>query len=185
MSLTVEIEKVGGPDILRFVDQPPAEPQIGEVWLRHEAIGVNFLDVTQRNGGVPIPLPGGLGVEAAGVVEAVGPNVSHVTVGDRVAYALGPVGSYAEGRIYPADRLIKLPDDIESEDAAATFLRGLTAHYLLTDTFPVRSGTNVLLYGVGRWPGTDHGSLGQGVGSARYRGCVQGFEYPSSVGRRL
>jgi NADPH2:quinone reductase len=154
MSITVEIEKVGGPEVLRLVDLPPTEPKTGEVWLRQQAIGVNFLDVKHRNGGVQIPLPGGLGVEAAGVVEALGPGVIEISKGDRVVYALGPIGSYAQGRIYPADRLIKLPDDILSEDAAATFLKGLTAHYLLTDTFPVREGTHVLMYGAG-------GGLGQ------------------------
>jgi NADPH:quinone reductase len=121
---------------------------------REHAIGVNFLDVTQRNGAVPIPLPNGLGLAAAGIVAAVGPDVANVVVGERVAYALGPLGSYATRRLYPANRLVKLPDAISFEDAAAVVFKGITAQYLIKSTFPVGPGTVVLLYGAA-------GALGQ------------------------
>ena len=131
-----------------------ARPAQGEVWIEQEAIGVNYLDVTQRNGSVPIALPSGLGLEAAGRVAAIGPDVTNVAVGDRVAYILGPIGSYASGRPYPAERLVRLPDVLSADDAAAILFKGVTAHYLLHSTYPVGPGTVVLLYGAA-------GALGQ------------------------
>jgi NADPH2:quinone reductase len=146
--------ETGGPDVLRLETIEQALPGPGEVWLEQDAIGVNYLDITQRNGAVPIPLPSGLGLEGAGRVAVVGTDVTNVAVGDRVAYILGPLGSYASGRLYPAGRLVKLPDDVSTDDAATVLFKGITAHYLLHSTYPVHPGTIVLLYGVA-------GALGQ------------------------
>jgi NADPH2:quinone reductase len=148
MATQIWLDHTGGPEVLqvRTVDRDAPGP--GQVWLDQEAIGVNYLDVTQRTGAVPIPLPGGLGLEGAGTVAAVGAGVTEIAVGDRAAYALGPLGGYADGRLYPAERLIKLPDAVTAKDAAAILFKGLTAQYLITSTYPVTKGTVVLLYGV-------------------------------------
>ncbi len=144
----------GGPDVLK--PEQVDIPNLGanEAWVVQEAIGINFLDVMQRSGAVPIPTPSGLGLEAAGRVAAVGAAVSQVAVGDRVAYALGPIGAYATARAYPAERLICLPDAISCETAAALTFKGITAQYLLKSTLNVGPGTTVLMYGVA-------GALGQ------------------------
>ena len=148
MTTQIWLDHTGGPEVLqvRTVDRDAPGP--GQVWLDQEAIGVNYLDVTQRMGAVPIPLPGGLGLEGAGTVAAVGAGVTEIAVGDRAAYALGPLGGYADGRLYPAERLIRLPDAVTAKDAAAILFKGLTAQYLITSTYPVTKGTVVLLYGV-------------------------------------
>ena len=148
MTIAIRISQAGGPDVLKVVSIKEAAPGPGEVWIEQEAIGVNYLDVTQRNGSVPIPLPSGLGLEAAGRVAAIGPDVTNVAVGDRVAYILGPIGSYASARLYPAQRLVRLPDGLSAEDAATVLFKGVTAHYLLHSTYAVCPGTVVLLYGV-------------------------------------
>jgi NADPH2:quinone reductase len=147
MAFAIKLPHTGAPNVLVYEQIQESEPRAGEAWVEHEAIGVNYLDAMQRKGSVKIPLPGGLGLEAAGRVTAVGTDVFNVRVGDRVVYALGPIGSYATGRIYPAERLIKLPDTISCEEAAAVFFKGLTAQYLITSTYPVNSGTSILLYG--------------------------------------
>lgn len=143
----VRLEETGGPEVLKLDRVAPQQPGPGEVWLEQRAIGVNYLDVTQRNGAVPIPLPNGLGLEGAGYVRAVGAGVTNVAIGDRVAYALGPLGSYASERSYPAERLIHIPGEISFAEASATLFKGLTAQYLIKSTYPVASGTVVLLYG--------------------------------------
>jgi NADPH2:quinone reductase len=148
------LETTGSPDVIRIVDIAPTVPGAHDVWIEQEAIGVNYLDVMQRNGSVPIPLPSGLGLEGAGRVAAVGPDVKDVAVGDRVAYAMGAIGSYASGRLYPAERLVKLPESLSFDDAAAVLFKGLTAQYLIKSTYPVQPGTIVLLYGAA-------GALGQ------------------------
>lgn len=150
----IRLEKTGGPEVLKLEQVEQEKPGAGQVWLEQEAIGVNFLDVTQRNGAVPIKLPSGLGLEGAGRVAAAGPDVTNVAVGDRVGYALGPLGSYATGRLYPANRLVKLPDAITSEQAASIIFKGITAQYLIKSTFHVKPGQTVLLYGAA-------GALGQ------------------------
>lgn len=147
MATTVCFERTGAPDVLALVEAERSAPGPNEVWLEQEAIGVNYLDVTQRNGAVPVPLPSGLGLEGAGRVAAIGDSVSDVSVGDRVAYALGPIGSYASARLYPAERLIKLPDHLAFEDAAAVLFKGLTAQYLIKSTYRVGKNDVVLLYG--------------------------------------
>src|SRR3954447_23322499 len=124
MPKAIRIYQTGGPDVLKLEDVPIGEPAAGQVRIRHTAIGVNFVDTYQRSGLYPIPLPGGLGSEGAGVVEAAGAGVAHVRPGDRAAFAGGPPGSYAEAGVMPADRLVKLPADIPDRMAAAMMLKG-------------------------------------------------------------
>src|SRR5271155_3206806 len=123
---TIRFAKTGGPEVLVLenIDLPAAKP--GQVRIRHTAIGVNFIDTYHRSGLYPLPLPSGLGMEAAGVVDALGPGVGHLEAGERVAYCLGPLGAYAEANNVAADRLVKLPANIGDEDAAAALLKGLT-----------------------------------------------------------
>ncbi|MFP3187270.1 MAG: quinone oxidoreductase, partial [Paraburkholderia sp.] len=149
MVSAIRLSQVGGPDVLEIeeVAESPLGP--GEVWLEQHAIGINYLDVSQRKGAVQIPLPSGLGLEAAGRVAAIGPGVGNVQVGDRVAYATGPIGAYASARRYPADRLVAIPDSLSYDDAAAVMFKGITAQYLLKATYPVGPGTVMVLYGVG------------------------------------
>lgn len=145
MNVKVELVAVGGVDQLRVVECPVQEPGPQEVRLRHQGIGVNFIDIYLRTGLYPLPLPGVLGVEGAGVIEAVGSSVEGLRVGDRVAYA-GIPGAYATTRLLPAWRAIKLPQTVDTQTAAASFLRGLTIHMLMTRTFPVQRGTTLLVH---------------------------------------
>jgi NADPH:quinone reductase len=147
MALAVRIHETGGPEVLRIEDINVPQPGVNEVLIRQRAIGVNYIDVYHRTGlykllGYPI----GLGIEAAGVVEEVGKSVTQFHVGDRVAYCGGPVGAYAEYRTIPARHVIKLPEGISNEVAAAAMLKGLTAHYLLCLTFQVHPGDTVLIH---------------------------------------
>ncbi len=146
MSHAVRISRHGGPEVLEWEEVAVSPPGPGEVVLRHTAVGVNFIDIYHRSGLYPLALPSGLGLEAAGVVEAVGPGVEEVAVGQRVAYAGGPVGAYSERRRFPAERLVPLPDDIADLDAAAILLKGMTAEYLVCRAFPVRAGQVVLVH---------------------------------------
>ena len=148
MVTVVGFSSTGGPDALEVRQNDHAAPGLGEVWVEQHAIGINYLDVSQRNGAVPVALPSGLGLEGAGVVAAVGPDVTQVKVGDRVAYATGPLGAYASGRLVPAGKLVPLPDSISFQDAAAVLFKGITAQYLLKSTYPVGPGTVMVLYGV-------------------------------------
>lgn len=134
----IHIERTGGPEVLQSVELPITDPGPGEVRVRHSAIGVNFIDTYHRTGLYPLPLPAVLGVEGAGVIEAVGAGVTHVAIGDRVAYAAAKPGSYAERRVLDALPVVKLPDDIEFDTAAAMMLKGLTVQYLLRRTRPQR-----------------------------------------------
>jgi NADPH2:quinone reductase len=142
----IRMSKVGGPEVLEYVDVELGEPGPGEVLIRQHAIGVNFLDIYFRVGLYPVPLPAGMGQEGAGVIEKVGPGVTHVKVGDRVAYAGRPAGSYAQARVMPADILIKLPDAISFEQAASMMLQGMTVQYLLNSTYKVQKGDTVLFH---------------------------------------
>ena len=135
-SPTIRIEKNGGPEAMRLVDLPVGEPKAGEVRIRHHASGINFIDVYQRDGLYKNPLPLSLGMEGAGVVEAVGEGVMHLEAGDRAAYASNPPGSYSLARVMPAKNVVKLPDAISFETGAAMMLKGLTAQYLLKRTLP-------------------------------------------------
>jgi NADPH:quinone reductase len=147
----IRVHAYGGPDSLKLDEIPIGTPGPGEVLIRQRAIGVNYADIHTRNGRYPLPeLPSVIGGEAAGEIEAVGDAVSHLKTGDRVAYSSGghalPRGSYAEARILSADRLILLPDEIADETAAAMITKGLTAHYLLFDVFPVGPGQTILVH---------------------------------------
>ncbi|GLC95735.1 quinone oxidoreductase [Cupriavidus sp. TA19] len=146
MSKAIRIEQTGGPEVMQWVDVEVGEPGPGEVRVRHEAVGLNYIDVYFRTGLYKQPLPGGLGMEGAGVVEAVGEGVSHVSVGDRVAYAGRPTGAYAQIRVMPADIVVRLPDAIAFDTAAAMMLQGLTAQYLIRDSYKVQPGDTVLLH---------------------------------------
>ncbi|MBN9339968.1 MAG: quinone oxidoreductase, partial [Comamonadaceae bacterium] len=136
MSLAVQIRQHGGPEVLELADLPVGEPGPGQVRIRHRAIGLNFIDVYHRTGLYPLSLPATIGMEGAGVVEAVGEGVTHLRVGDRAAYAANPPGSYSEARVMPAQGVCKLPDAIGFETGAAMMLKGLTAQYLLKKTRP-------------------------------------------------
>ena len=131
MSRAVCIEQTGGPEQLKLVDVQVGDPGPGQVRIRHHAVGLNFIDTYHRTGLYPVPLPAVLGSEAAGVVESVGDGVSGLAAGDRVAYATGPIGSYAEARNVTASVLVKLPSGVDDQTAAASMLKGMTAHYLL------------------------------------------------------
>ncbi len=147
MTHAIRIHEPGGPDALVWDTVDVGTPGPGEVRIRHTFVGLNFIDVYHRTGLYPLPtLPAVLGMEAAGVVEAVGDGVTDVAVGDRVAYASGPVGAYAEARLMPADRVITLPEAIDDRIAAAVMLKGLTAQYLLRQTYRVRAGETVLIH---------------------------------------
>jgi NADPH2:quinone reductase len=160
MASTIWLVRQGGPEVLTFEETTEQAPGVGEVWLDQNAVGVNYLDVQQRNGAVSVPLPSGLGYEAAATVGAVGPDVVNFCVGDRVAYAGGPIGAYASGRLFPTDRLVPLPDDVSDVDVAAVLFKGITAQYLLKSTYPVGPGKVMLLWcRRGRW--ADHGTLGE------------------------
>ncbi len=138
MSKAILIEQTGGPEQMRLVDVNVGEPGTEAIRIRHHAVGLNFIDVYQRSGVYNLPLPLQLGMEAAGVVEAVGPGVTHLKAGDRAAYASQPPGAYCEVRVMPAKCVCKLPDSISFETGAAMMLKGLTAQYLLRKTLPVQ-----------------------------------------------
>lgn len=138
--------KNGGPEVMDYVDIEVGEPDAGEARVRNHAIGLNFIDVYFRTGLYPQSLPAGLGMEGAGVVEAIGLGVTEVKVGDRVAYACRPLGAYAEARVMPASSLVKVPDDIDFETAAAMMLQGLTVQYLFRRTFPLKGGETILFH---------------------------------------
>lgn len=149
MSRTVQIAAFGGPEQLKLVAVPVGEPGPGELRIRHQAVGLNYIDVYQRTGLYPNALPLSLGMEGAGVVEAVGEGVSHLAPGDRAAYASAPPGSYCERRVMPARCVVKLPDAISFEEGAAMMLKGLTVQYLLRQTQPqggLQAGDAILFH---------------------------------------
>jgi len=193
MTHAIRIHQTGGPDVLRWEETVVAAPAAGEAAVRHHAVGLNFIDTYHRTGLYPLPLPSGIGLEGAGVVEAVGEGVTEVKVGDRVAYAGGPVGAYAEVRNIPAHRLLKLPENIGFDTAAAMMLQGLTAAYLLRKTYRVQPGDAVLIHaaagGVGliacQWAkalgATVIGTVGSAakVELAKAHGCDHVINYSS------
>lgn len=146
MAQAVRFYETGGPEVLRIEEHDPGAPASGEVRLRQTAVGLNFIDTYHRTGLYPLPLPSGLGLEAAGVVEAIGDGVEDLAVGDRVAYGTGPVGAYAGIANRPADQLVRIPDGLEDASAAALMLKGMTAGYLLTMTRPVQAGETILVH---------------------------------------
>jgi NADPH2:quinone reductase len=142
----IRFEKTGGPEVLAWQEIEVGEPGQGQVRIRHTAVGLNYIDTYQRSGLYPMPLPSGLGSEGAGVVEKVGPEVSGLKPGDRVAYAGGPLGAYSEARVMPADRLVPIPEGITDQQAAAMMLKGMTAWYLVRRTHPVKHGETILFH---------------------------------------
>ncbi|MBP7334606.1 quinone oxidoreductase [Niveispirillum sp.] len=146
MTHAITVEQTGGPEVLRWQKVDLARPGPGQALIRHTAIGLNFIDVYFRTGLYPAPLPFTPGMEGAGIVEAVGEGVTDILPGDRVGYGQSPLGAYAERRLIPADKLIRLPDWIADEVAAAMLLQGLTAQYLLRQTFHVKQGDTVLIH---------------------------------------
>ena len=147
MAKRIQFQAHGGPEVLEFVDYTPAEPGPQQVRVRNQAIGLNFIDTYYRSGLYPLPeLPSGLGNEGAGVVDAIGSDVHNVKVGDRVAYGTGPLGAYSELHVLPAANVVKLPDDISYEEAAAVMLKGLTVQYLLRQTYELKGGETILFH---------------------------------------
>lgn len=146
MVMGVRIHATGGPEVLRWEEVEVGRPGAGQVLVRHTAVGLNFIDTYHRTGLYPLPLPAVIGMEGAGIVEEVGDGVSSVRSGERVAYAGAPVGAYAEARLYPADRLLTLPDAVTDDQAAAMMLKGLTAQYLIRRTYRVRAGDAILVH---------------------------------------
>lgn len=142
----IRIHQPGGPEVMVWEEVEVGAPAAGQVLLRHTAVGLNFIDVYHRTGLYPAPLPFTPGLEGAGIVEAVGDGVTEFKPGDRVAYANPPLGAYAEVRLMPADRLVKLPDGIDDRQAAAMMLQGMTAQYLLRRTYPVKKGDTILIH---------------------------------------
>lgn len=142
----IRLHAFGGPEVLQWEEIELPAPGPNEALIRQTAIGLNFIEIYQRTGLYPLPLPLVLGQEGAGVVEAVGPGVTVVKPGDRVGYASGPSGAYAEKRLYPADRLVPLPDALDDQTAAAILLGGMTARYLVKETFPLKPGHTILFH---------------------------------------
>jgi len=191
MTKAIRITETGAPEVMEYVDVDLPAPSAGEVLVRQMACGLNFIDVYFRTGLYPQPLPAALGMEGAGVIEAVGANVTHVKVGDRVAYAGRPLGAYAEARVMPADILVKLPESISFETAAAMMLQGLTVQYLFRRTFRLQGGETILFHaaagGVGliacQWARALGVTMIGTVGSdekaelAKANGCVHTINY--------
>jgi NADPH2:quinone reductase len=147
MNKAIRIHETGGPEVLCWEDVEVADPQSGQVRIRQTAVGLNFIDTYYRTGLYPVDsLPTGIGVEGAGVVEEIGEGVTEFEVGDRVAYAGGPLGGYAEQRTFPAARLVKLPDTINDQQGAALMLKGLTTHYLIRRCYRIQPGDTILIH---------------------------------------
>ena len=189
----IRIHETGGPEVLRWESIDTPRPGAGEIRVRHTAIGLNFIDTYHRSGLYKIPLPAVIGSEAAGVIEEVGEGVTNLSVGDRVAYATGPIGSYAEERTMPAAYVVKIPDAVDDRSAAASMLKGMTAQYLVRRTHDVKKGDVVLVHAAAGGVGTilcqwakHHGATVIGtVGSeekaklARENGCDHVILYRS------
>ena len=146
MTHAIRFHKTGGPEVLQWEDVQLGKPGPGEARVRNTAVGLNYVDTYIRSGLYPAPLPSGLGAEAAGIVEEVGPGVAEVKPGDRVAYGNGPLGAYSEARIMPADRLVVLPDGISDQQAAAIMLKGMTTQYLIRQIHKVGKGDTILFH---------------------------------------
>jgi NADPH:quinone reductase len=146
MTRAIRIDRVGGPEVLAWDEIATAEPGPGQVHIRHAAIGINYIDIYHRSGVYPMALPAVLGLEAAGTAIAVGPGVTRIRPGDRIAYAGGPPGAYAEERVMGEDQLIVLPPSVDAEQAASALFSGLTAQFLLRQVYPVKAGDVVLIH---------------------------------------
>jgi NADPH:quinone reductase len=145
MVKAIRIHRTGGPEVMTWEDVPVGAPGKGEIRVRHAAVGLNFIDTYHRGGLYPVPLPAVIGMEGAGIVEAIGSGVKEFRVGDRIAYAQ-PMGSYSEARVMPADRAVLVPKGVSEETAAAAMLKGLTAQYLIRQTYKVKKGETVLFH---------------------------------------
>lgn len=154
MNQAIRFHRTGGPEVLQWEALEVPAPGAGEVRVRHHAVGLNYIDTYHRSGLYPVPLPSGLGQEAAGVVEAVGEGVAEFAIGDRVAYTGGPLGAYAQVRNIAADQLVPLPPDISFEQGAAVMMQGLTAQYLLRRTYRVQAGDTILIHAAAGGVGT-------------------------------
>ncbi len=157
--------KPGAAGVLKWEDVELAKPEAGEAQVRHTAVGLNYIDTYQRSGLYPMAMPSGIGLEAAGVVEAVGRGVSHVKPGDRVAYSGGPLGAYSEARNIPADKLLKLPAKISDQEGAAMMLKGMTVEYLLCRTYPVKKGETILMHAAAGGVGLIAGQWAHAIGA--------------------
>ena len=146
MTKAIRFHEAGGPEVMKWEDVEVGHPGDGEVRIKHGAVGLNYIDVYFRTGLYPAPLPNSPGMEAAGVITEIGTGVTGFSVGDRVAYAGRPIGAYSEERVMPADTLIKLPDSIDDQTAAAMMLQGMTTEYLLQRTFHVKQGDTILFH---------------------------------------
>src|SRR5689334_7739654 len=146
MPHAIRFHQTGGPDVLQWDEVEVGKPGPGQARVRHTAVGLNYIDTYHRSGLYKLPLPSGLGSEGAGIVEEVGEGVADIKKGDRVAYAGGPPGSYSEARVMPADRLVKLPDGIADNQAAAMMLQGMTVQYLIRRTYRVQKGDTILIH---------------------------------------
>ena len=142
----IRIHEHGGPEVLQWDEVEVGEPAAGEIRVRHTAVGLNYIDTYLRSGARPLPMPSVLGMEAAGVVEALGDGVSNVAIGDRIAYADMPPGAYSEERVMPAHIAVKLPDGVDDQTAAAAMLKGMTVQFLIRQCFRVEPGMTVLLH---------------------------------------
>ncbi|MGZ5956683.1 MAG: quinone oxidoreductase family protein [Caulobacteraceae bacterium] len=178
----IRIERTGGPEVLQLLDIETPEPGPGEVRVRHEAIGVNFIDTYMRSGLYPAPLPTGLGAEAAGVVEALGEDVTGFQPGERVGYAMAPLGAYAEAHVVPAARLIRLPDAVSARTAAASLLKGMTSEFLVRRCYPLKAGEVCLVWAAAGGVGQILTQWAKALG-ARVIGCV-GSEAKVETARR-
>ena len=146
MTRVVKIEKTGGPEVLKIENIKISDPGPNDVLIETKAMGLNYIDTYHRSGSYPLPLPSGIGVEASGIIKKVGAKVKDFSIGDSVAYGGLPIGAYAEERIYPADKLVKLPEGISLEIASTIMTKGLTTYYLLYKTFPVKSHDTILFH---------------------------------------
>jgi len=146
MTKAIRFHQPGGPEVLTWDDIDVGDPGPGQIRMRHTVVGLNYIDTYHRSGLYPLPLPSGLGMEAAGTVEAVGDNVFSVSEGDRVAYAAGPPGSYADARLIEADKVVKVPVGIDDQTAAAMMLKGLTAQYPIRQIYKVKAGDTILIH---------------------------------------
>ncbi len=146
MTKAIQIDEPGPPSAMKWREVPLGKPEAGDVLVRHGAVGLNYIDVYHRSGLYPLPMPQTLGMEAAGTIEATGSGVKDLKPGDRVAYATAPLGAYSESRLIPADRVIKIPKEIDDETAAAMMLQGMTAQYLLRETYKVEKDDTILIH---------------------------------------
>lgn len=146
MTYAIRIHKTGGPEVLQWEAVEVGKPNPGEIRIRHTAVGLNYIDTYHRTGAYPIQTPATPGLEAAGVIEEIGSGVTDLKIGDRVAYASPPMGAYAEARLMPADRVVKVPDGITDVQASSMMLKGMTAEYLLRRTFTVKAGDTILVH---------------------------------------